>query len=435
MSARSEADRSGALIRETAPSARRARSWARRDVVFGAGAALLVAHAAVDSLIAPEPGTGAVEHLGRAGITTASIVAAALLFPRLPAGGRAAVEACLGALALVAAALAVADGRASGLRGEDWTGLLLLPAGLALVGMSARRLWLSRKPGAHRHLRRAGIGVAALLAGYWLLVPVAVAIVATHRPRADVQPADLGRAYEQVTLRTREGLALAAWYVPSRNGAAVISYPTREGTVAHARMLARHGYGVLLVDARGYDGSEGDPNAFGWDGTDDIDAAIAWLGRRADVSGGRIGGIGLSVGGEVMLEAAATNPRLRAVVSDGAGVRSVREHLLRGPGGWFSLPEAAVQTVAVAAMTGTPPPRSLTDLLPRIAPRPLLLVYAGHGGGGEELTPAYFRSARQPKSLWKIPEAGHLGGLEARPVAYEARVVRFFDRALLGASR
>jgi fermentation-respiration switch protein FrsA (DUF1100 family) len=389
----------------------------------------------VDSLIAPEPGTGAADHFGRLGATTAVLVAVALLFARLPAGGRAAVEAALGVLALEAAALALADGRAGGLRGEDWTGLLLLPAGLALVGMSARRLWLSRKRGAHRHLRRAGIGVAALLAGYWLLLPVAVAIVATHRPRADVQPADLGRAYEQVTLRTREGLALAAWYAPSRNGAAVISYPTREGTVAHARMLARHGYGVLLVDARGYDGSEGDPNAFGWDGTGDIDAAIEWLGRRADVSGGRIGGIGLSVGGEVMLDAAATNPRLRAVVSDGAGVRSVREHLLRGPGGWFSLPEAAVQTVAVAAMTGTPPPRSLTDLLPRIAPRPLLLVYAGHGGGGEELTPAYFRSARQPKSLWKIPEARHLGGLEARPVAYEARVVRFFDRALLGASR
>jgi fermentation-respiration switch protein FrsA (DUF1100 family) len=389
----------------------------------------------VDSLIAPEPGTGAADHFGRLGATTAVLVAVALLFARLPAGGRAAVEAALGVLALEAAALALADGRAGGLRGEDWTGLLLLPAGLALVGMSARRLWLSRKPGARRHLRRAGIGVAALLAGYWLLLPVAVAIVATHRPRADVQPADLGRAYEQVTLRTREGLALAAWYVPSRNGAAVISYPTREGTAAHARMLARHGYGVLLLDARGYDGSEGDPNAFGWDGTGDIDAAIEWLGRRADVSGGRIGGIGLSVGGEVMLDAAATNPRLRAVVSDGAGVRSVREHLLRGPGGWFSLPEAAVQTVAVAAMTGTPPPRSLTDLLPGIAPRPLLLVYAGHGGGGEELTPAYFRSARQPKSLWKIPEAGHLGGLEARPVAYEARVVRFFDRALLGASR
>ena len=45
---------------------------------------------------------------------------------------------------------------------------------------------------------------------------------------------------------------------------------------------------------------------------------------------GRIGGIGFSVGGEMMLQAAASNAGLRAVVSEGAGVRSVREHLLRG---------------------------------------------------------------------------------------------------------
>jgi hypothetical protein len=433
MSSRLEAGRYGATTSENAASRRRGLSWTRRDVVFGASVALLLAHAAVDSLIAPEPGTGAQQHLVRAVATTAVLVASALLFPRLPAGGRAAVEAVLGVLALEAAALAIADAQAGGPRGEDWTGLLLLPAGLALVGTAAATLWRSRKPRGRRHLRRVGIGVAALLVGYWLVLPFGVAIFATHRPRADVQPADLGRAYEQVTLRTSEGLALAAWYIPSRNGAAVISYPTREGTVAQARMLARHGYGVLLVDAQGYDGSEGDPNAFGWNGTEDIDAAIDWLGRRPDVSGGRIGGIGLSVGGEVMLEAAATNPSLRAVVSEGAGVRSVREHLLRGPQGWFSLPEAAVQTAALAAMTGTSPPRSLTDLLPRIAPRPLLLIYAGHGGGGEELSPTYFDAARQPKSLWKIPEARHLGGIEARPAQYESRVVGFFDRALLGA--
>ena len=42
-------------------------------------------------------------------------------------------------------------------------------------------------------------------------------------------------------------------------------------------MFVRHGYGVLLLDARGYDGSQGDPNLFGWDDAKDIDAAVAWL--------------------------------------------------------------------------------------------------------------------------------------------------------------
>ena len=98
-------------------------------------------------------------------------------------------------------------------------------------------------------------------------------------------------------------------------------------------MLVRHGYGVLLLDARGYDGSEGDPNMFGWDDAKDIDAAVAWLQRRPDVRDGRIGGIGFSVGGEMMLQAAASNTgpprrrlrgRRRALGARGPAARAAR---------------------------------------------------------------------------------------------------------------
>ena len=61
--------------------------------------------------------------------------------------------------------------------------------------------------------------------------------------------------------------------------------------------------------------------------TQDIEAAIAFLQRRPDVDPGRIGGIGLSVGGEMMLEAAAGDDELAAVVSEGAGARSMAEDL------------------------------------------------------------------------------------------------------------
>jgi dienelactone hydrolase len=271
-----------------------------------------------------------------------------------------------------------------------------------------------------------------VVAAYWLVVPLAMAILSTHRPRAAVAAADLGRTYEQVRLRTSDGLELAGWYVRSRNGAAVISYPTRRGKLPHARMLVRHGYGVLLVDARGYDGSQGDPNLFGWDDAKDIDAAAAWLRKQPDVHTGRIGGIGFSVGGEMMLQAAASNPDLHAVVSEGAGVRSVREDLLRGPRGWFALPEALLQSAALTVLSGTPPPASLKSLTPRIAPRHLFLIYAGRGGGGEEFNVDYYRAAHAPKALWKIADAHHVGGYQARPREYEHRVVSFFDRALLG---
>jgi dienelactone hydrolase len=275
--------------------------------------------------------------------------------------------------------------------------------------------------------------MGALLTVYWLVLPIAIAILATHRPRADVQPASLGAPYKQVTITTRDGLDLAAWYVPSRNGAAVISYPTRRGKVPQARMLVRHGYGVLLLDARGYDGSQGDPNMFGWDDTKDISAAITWLQRQPDVLDGRIGGIGFSVGGEMMLQAAASNRALRAVVSEGAGFRSVREDVQRGPRGWLTLPQAAVQTAAIAVLTGTAPPPPLKNLVPRIAPRSVFFIYAGHGAGGEEFNPDLYEVAGALKELWKIPEANHVGGLQARPSEYEQRVIGFFNRALRSA--
>jgi hypothetical protein len=406
----------------------------RRETLMFAGAVGIVAiHAAVDAFLAPEPGTRPGDHLLRGLVTLALLGLAVALFPRLRTGGRATVAAILGALALEGAVLAIADALAVRARGEDWTGFLLAPAGIVLLGLAAAQLWRSRKPGRLRWLRRGGIALLGLVGIYWLVLPVAVAILATHRPRDDVTPAALGRPYEQVTVRTADGLRLAGWYVRSRNGAAVISYPTRKGKVPQARMLARHGYGVLLLDARGYDGSQGDQNVFGWDDAKDIDAAVAWLRHQPDVDNGRIGGIGFSVGGEMMLQAAARNTGLHAVVSDGAGFRSVREELLYGPRGWFtSLPEQAVQSAALTIMSGTPPPPSLENLVGQIAPRHVFFVYAGHAAGGEEYNPDFYAAAGPPKSIWKIPEAGHTGGYQARPHEYEERVVRFFDRALLG---
>ena len=105
----------------------------------------------------------------------------------------------------------------------------------------------------------------------------------------------------------------------------MISFPGRKGPQKPARLLVSEGYGVLLFDRRGEGESDGDPNALGWRGTRDLEAAIAYLRSRPDVDPDRIGGVGLSVGGEMMLQAAAQNDDFRAIVSEGAGVRSVRE--------------------------------------------------------------------------------------------------------------
>jgi len=412
---------------------RRPTPAARELRTFGLTALLLGLQVLLDAFLAPQPGTRWADNLASGLVPLALLAVATVFYPQLRAGARAALGAVVAVLALEAAALAVAAVTRGVARPSDWASLLLWPAGLALGYVAAVTLWRSRSVGRHRYLRRTLTALGVVVGVYVTLLPVGAALYATHRPRADVERADLGTPYQTVTVTTADGLDLAAWYVPSRNGAAVISFPTRIGTLDHARMLVRHGYGVLLLDMRGYEESEGAPNAFGWGATRDIDAAVAWLQRRPDVRQGRIGGIGFSVGGEQMLEAAAGNPALRAVVSEGAGERSVREGLIRGPRGWLALPTATVETAAVSILSDTMPPPSLEALTARISPRPIFLIHAGRGGGGEELNPEYYRAAKRPKTIWKIPEARHVGGLGARPGEYELRVIGFFDHALRAA--
>ena len=97
----------------------------------------------------------------------------------------------------------------------------------------------------------------------------------------------------------RRRRAPRAWYVPSGNGAALLLLPgsgsNRTSTLGHAAVLAKHGYGVLLLDTRGHGKSDGHAMDFGWYGDIDIEAAVAYLGTRPDVRGGRIGVVGLSM--------------------------------------------------------------------------------------------------------------------------------------------
>jgi len=394
---------------------------------YAAGIGVLVLHAATDAFLAPEPGTRWSDHLLPGLVTIGVLAAAAALLTRLGAGGRAAIAAALGVLALEGSALAISDSRAVRARGEDWTGFLLAPAGVAFLAVAFVVLWRSRKPGGRRWLRRGGIGLATVVATYWVVLPIGVAILATHRPRADVTPPSLGRPYEAVTIHTADGLALAGWYVRSRNGAAVISYPTRQGKVPHARMLVRHGYGVLLLDPRGQGSSEGD--TVRWAGDRDLLAAAEYLRGRPDVDRDRIGGFGFSIGGEMLLEAAAQSARFQAIVSEGAGSR-VGDEDVSGPTRVLAEPNLAVMTAGMTVFSNHGPPPPIVERIRRIAPRPVFLIYAEHGIGGENLRqPKYFAAAGKPKSIWMIPGSKHTGGIDARPAEYERRVVAFFDRA------
>jgi hypothetical protein len=390
-------------------------------------------HVVDDNFLQPQPGTSAADHLAGGLVQTALFVLFAWAYPRLRPGLRGTLAIIVGLFTTVmGAGEAGYYTRENGPSGDDFTGLLAIPAGLLLVTIGLVTLWRSRKGGSRvrRYVRRALLAVAFLLALFLLVFPVASAYVYTHSARAYVPTPQLGAPHEDVAFTTSDGLRLKGWYVPSENGATVIVFPGRRGPQKPARLLVEHGYGVLLFDRRGEGESEGDPNALGWAGTRDLHAALAYLQSRPEVDDERIGGLGLSVGGEMMLQAAAETDELKAIISEGAGIRSVRDAAdLTGAERWTTMPVWSLTTAGTALFASDLPPRALADLSTEIS-EPALFIYATPGQGGENLTPTYYEAARGPKQLWAA-DGGHTGAIDAEPQEYERRVVGFFDDALL----
>jgi fermentation-respiration switch protein FrsA (DUF1100 family) len=403
--------------------------------LFRAAVGLIALHVVDDNFVQPLPGTSAADH-GVSGLVPLALLVLAMWgYPRLRPGLQGALALALVLPALLSGVEAIHYGRELGLAGDDFTGLLAMAAAPVLLGLGAVTLWRSRRTDdrlPRRYARRLVEAAAALVVVAFVAMPMAIAYVGTHAARYEVPPAELGSAHEEVTLETSDGLELEGWYVPSRNGAAVIVFPGRGATQKHTRMLVRNDYGVLLFDRRGEGRSDGDPNGWGWDFDKDIKAGIAYLQRRPDVDANRIGGLGLSVGGEMMLQTAAETTDLAAVVSEGAGARTMAEEVsdADGVGKVGAFATYLARDVANAVFSNQAPPDHLSDLVPRIAPRPVMLIHAGSREVGS-LNLSYYEAAGDPKEIWRVPSGGHTDGIEAHPGEYERRVVGFFDEALL----
>jgi pimeloyl-ACP methyl ester carboxylesterase len=349
------------------------------------------------------------------------------------------------ALAVVVGLIAVGFGVVShGLHvvnsGPDWrdlTGVGYVAGGLLLVASG-----LAAAAAPRRAPRRTGLGWRVAHVAGWIigaaivfqlgLLPFTAANQVVHAPRWAIHEAAVGIPHEEVRIAMHDGRHLSAWYVPSRNGAAVLlshgSGGSRGRVTAHVRMLARHGYGVLALDNPGNGESDGHSNGLGDNAQPAIAAGLDYLEARPDVNPKRIAGFGLSLGGEVLLDAASHDRRLAAVVSDGAtrpadGDKARPKGALEGALGWLT-----IQSVrAVSGMKTSP---SLLPMMPRIAPRSVLLVA---GGGFPDEIPAsrlYRDAGGATVQLWELPDTGHTAGLRTHPAAYERRTVGFLDRAL-----
>jgi fermentation-respiration switch protein FrsA (DUF1100 family) len=262
----------------------------------------------------------------------------------------------------------------------------------------------------------------------------------TTRQIPTATPAAYQMAYEDVSVRTRDGLRLVGWYVRGSNGAMVMLQhgykDSRSIMLDVAAVLVRHGYGVLIGTVRAHDASDGERISFGHEEMQDLAAWEQYLRSRYDLDPDRIGIFGHSMGGSMAIQFAAQNPRIKAVVTNCA-FSSLRDTIGTSVRFFTGLPEFPFAPMIVfwAEREGGFRASEIdaTKWIRRISPRPVLLMQGGldvviSPDSGQRL----FDAAGEPRELWFDPDIGHVEFLAKRLHEFEQRVVGFYDKYLLG---
>jgi len=145
---------------------------------------------------------------------------------------------------------------------------------------------------------------------------------ATHPPKivSNITPKDLGWEFEEVSLKTEDGLGLAAWFVPANNktNKAIIllhGYPADKGDLLYWSAFLKDRYNLFFFDFRYFGKSEGSYTSLGFHERKDVLAAIEHLKKRGI---NEIGLMGFSFGASVALLTLPQTNDVDAVVADSA---------------------------------------------------------------------------------------------------------------------
>lgn len=238
---------------------------------------------------------------------------------------------------------------------------------------------------------------------------------------------------QEVSFMSGDGTPIAAWYAPSRNRAAIVlvhgTNADRSSLLPETGTLARGGFGVLALDLPGQ-GASGGKSQWGEAERRAVIAAVSWLSRRNDVDPDRIGGLGVSLGGYILVQAAVSEPRLRALMLVSTPTDIVTEtRLASGRWGWLSSVPAVW---ALKRFGDHVEERQPVAIIGGLSPRPVLII----GGKFDTAVPPWmseqlYDAAREPKSIWIVSNGHHADFASVDRQEYSTRLITFFSKALL----
>lgn len=265
-----------------------------------------------------------------------------------------------------------------------------------------------------------------------------------HKPDAAlaVRMANLTTSrYVDVSVPASDGVTLRGWYFEPASwnrGAVILLHgvaDNRQGVMAHASFLLKHGYAVLLPDARGHGESGGDSITYGWKERHDIKLWASWLidEKRSE----RLYGLGESMGAAILIQASSIDPRIRALVAecafstfrDIAYYRVAQLVGLQQRAEWVFAPLIEPAFLYTRARYGVDLYQSSPTAALRLSNTPVLLI---HGTADTNIPSAHSERLGKVRpantELWLVPSAVHTQAYGSGPQEYERRVLAWFQR-------
>jgi pimeloyl-ACP methyl ester carboxylesterase len=249
-------------------------------------------------------------------------------------------------------------------------------------------------------------------------------------------PDEYGLQYKTVEFQATDGVTLRGVWIPAAHSdKAVIILHGHDSSydfdVYRAPGLHGAGFNVLLFDFRAHGRSDGKMKTFGFKERWDVMGAIEYLQKRGMK---HFGLLGFSYGGMTAMLTAPICPEVKAVITDGGPTR-----LMTGAAAWADergLPHWLTRGLAWSffSITSIRLGVNLFNYEPvrwvgKISPRPVFFIHGDHDLFCADFDELY-AAAKEPKELWRLPEAGHTTASQLYPEEHTRRVIDFFNRYL-----
>ncbi len=275
----------------------------------------------------------------------------------------------------------------------------------------------------------------------FILHPVRREIPAEQVAQADRSFAQEHAKREDFTVAAPDGVMLRGWKVRAGNpnGDWVLLLHGRSqnrlAMIRYAEFLLGSGYGVVMMDARAHGESGGSIATYGYVERYDERAILDALTTVEHPQ--HVFAMGESMGAAVALQSAAIDPRIEAVVAEGA-FRNLHEVIFDYAGLRLStfLGKTIFRPVAMLAVHEGEHQAGFRfdDVSPETsvaARRFRILLISGLSDHNvpKRHSQAIFVAATGPKELWLVPKARHQKAMQTAPEEFQSRILRFFSRA------